>query len=151
MSRLLIPFDTWVLVADGRKALFLRNAADEARVDLKVLKVVEQPSNPKTAEHGTDRPGRAVEAATGRRSAVDQTDWHDLAERGFAGEVAQELERHHRDGDFTKLIVVAPARTLAELRQSFSKELSATIVAELDKDLTKHPVHEIERLLTQAA
>ena len=59
------------------------------------------------------------------------------------------MERHHRDGDFSKLIVVAPARTLAELRQRFSKELRATVMAELDKDLTKHPVHEIERLLTQ--
>jgi protein required for attachment to host cells len=149
MSRLLIPFDTWVLVADGRKALLMRNAADETRVDLKVLKVIEQPENPKTAEHGTDRPGRAVESATGRRSAMEQTDWHDLAERDFAGEVAEMVERHHRDGDFSKLVVVAPARTLAEFRQRFSRELHGTVVAELDKDLTKHPVHEIERLLTQ--
>lgn len=150
MSRLLIPFDTWILVGDGRKALLLRNAADETRVDLKVLKVIEQPNNPKTAEHGTDRPGRAIDAATGRRSAVEQTDWHDLAERDFAVEVADTMERHHRDGDFTKLVVIAPARTLAELRQRFSKELQATVVAELDKDLTKHPVHEIERVLSRS-
>lgn len=149
MSRLQIPFDTWVLVADGRKALLLRNAADETRVDLKVLKVIEQPDNPKTAEHGTDRPGRVADSASGRRSAVEQTDWHDLAEREFAAGVSDTMQRHHQDGDFTKLVVVAPARTLAEFRQRFSKELHATVLAELDKDLTKHPVHEIERLLTQ--
>lgn len=149
MSRLHIPFDAWVLVADGRKALLMRNAADETRVDLKVLKVIEQPENPRTAEHGTDRPGRAVESTTGRRSAMEQTDWHDLAERDFASEVAETVERHHRDGDFSKLVVVAPARTLAEFRQRFSKELHGTVLAELDKDLTKHPVHEIERVLTQ--
>ncbi len=149
MSRLQIPFDTWVLVADGRKALLLRNATDEIRPDLKVLKVIEQPDNPRTAEHGTDRPGRVVDSASGRRSAVEQTDWHDLAERDFAAGVTDEMERHRRDGDFSKLVVVAPARTLAEFRQRFSKELHATVMAELDKDLTKHPVHEIERLLTQ--
>lgn len=149
MSRLQIPFDTWVLVADGRKALLLRNATDEIRPDLKVVKVIEQPDNPRTAEHGTDRPGRVVDSASGRRSAVEQTDWHDLAERDFAAGVADEMERHRRDGDFSKLVVVAPARTLAEFRQRFSKELHATVMAELDKDLTKHPVHEIERLLTQ--
>ena len=149
MSRLQIPFDTWVLVADGRKALLLRNATDEIRPDLKVLKVIEQPDNPRTAEHGTDRPGRVVDSASGRRSAVEQTDWHDLAERDFAAGVTDEMERHRRDGDFSKLVVVAPARTLAELSQRFSKELHATVMAELDKDLTKHPVHEIERLLTQ--
>ncbi len=59
------------------------------------------------------------------------------------------MERHHRDGDFRKLVVVAPARALAEFRQRFSKELHGSVVAELDKDLAKHPVHEIERLLTQ--
>jgi protein required for attachment to host cells len=149
MSRLQIPFDTWVLVADGRKALLLRNATDEIRPDLKVVKVIEQPDNPRTAEHGTDRPGRVVDSASGRRSAVEQTDWHDLAERDFAAGVTDEMERHRRDGDFSKLVVVAPARTLAEFRQRFSKELHAMVMAELDKDLTKHPVHEIERLLTQ--
>jgi len=127
----------------------MRNAADEARPDLKVLKVIEQPDNPKTAEHGTDRPGSTRDAATGRHSAMEPTDWHDMSERDFAAEVADTMERHHRDGDFSKLVVVAPARTLAELRQRFSKELHGTIVAELDKDLTKHPVHEIERVLTQ--
>lgn len=150
MSRLRIAFDTWVLVADGRKALLLRNATDEARPDLKVLKVIEQPDNPRTAEHGTDKPGRVTDAATGRHSAVEQTDWHDLAERDFAAEVADTMERHHRDGDFSRLVVVAPARTLAAFRQRFSKELQGTVVAELDKDLTKHPVHEIERVLTRS-
>jgi protein required for attachment to host cells len=149
MSRLQIPYDTWVLVADGRKALLLRNATDAIHPDLKVLKVIEQPDNPKTSEHGTDKPGRTTDAATGRHSAIEQTDWHDLAERDFAAEVTGEMERHHRDGDFTRLVVVAPARTLAVFRQGFSKELHATVVAELDKDLTKHPVHEIERVLTQ--
>jgi len=149
MSRIQIPFDTWILVADGRKALLLRNATDEVRPDFKVLKVIEQPDNPKTAEHGTDKPGRVTDSATGRHSAVEQTDWHDLAEKGFAAEVADAMERHHRDGDFSKLVVVAPARTLAEFRQRFSKELHGSVLAELDKDLTKHPVHEIERLLTQ--
>lgn len=150
MNRLRIAFDTWVLVADGRKALLLRNATDEVRPDLKVVKVIEQPDNPRTAEHGTDKPGRVIDAATGRHSAVEQTDWHDLAERDFAAEVADTMERHHRDGDFSRLVVVAPARTLAEFRQRFSKELHGTIVAELDKDLTKHPVHEIERVLTRS-
>ncbi|MBX3499196.1 MAG: host attachment protein [Alphaproteobacteria bacterium] len=149
MSRLQIPFDTWVLVADGRKALLLRNATDEVRPDLKVLKVIEQPDNPKTAEHGTDRPGRRADKGPNQRSAMEQTDFHDLAEKDFAAEVAGEIERHHRDGDFRKLIVVAPARTLAEFRNRFSKEVHATVLAELDKDLTKHPVHEIERVLTQ--
>ena len=48
------------------------------------------------------------------------------------------------------LIVVAPPRTLADLRSAFHADVQARIVAEINKDLTKHPVDEIERHLTAA-
>jgi protein required for attachment to host cells len=43
---------------------------------------------------------------------------------------------------------VAPPRTLAELRLAFHPDVKACIVAEVNKDLTKHPVDEIEKHLT---
>jgi protein required for attachment to host cells len=43
--------------------------------------------------------------------------------------------------------VVAPARTLADLRRAFHDDVKKKIVAEVDKDLTKHPVGEIEKHL----
>ena len=44
-----------------------------------------------------------------------------------------------------RLVVVAPPRTLAELRRAFHAEVKSRIVAEIDKDLTKEPIYEIER------
>lgn len=149
MDRTRIGFGTRVLVCDGRKALTLRNAADGERVSLEVVHVVEQTANPRTSDQGADRPGRAIDSASGARSAVAQTDWHDLTEREFVGDVAHALERDRRDGVFTRLVVVAPARALAELRRSFSRELRATIVAEIDKDLTGHTIPDIERHLAR--
>ena|GEM_PF-3960932 len=43
-------------------------------------------------------------------------------------------------GDISALVVVAPPRTLAEPRHSFSDSLLRKIIAEVNKDLTKHPV-----------
>ncbi len=50
-------------------------------------------------------------------------------------------------GDVNVIIFVAPPRTLAELRQSLRSDIKKRVRAELAKDLTKHPVWEIERQL----
>jgi protein required for attachment to host cells len=147
MSSILLPHGALVLVGDGRKALVLRNEGDARFPNLKTTTVLDQGRLPPTAALGTDRPGRAFQSADGRRSGMEQTDWHELAENRFAGEIAQALEARHSAGDFGALVVVAPPRTLAELRRSFSDGLRAKVIAEVDKDLTNHPVYEIERLL----
>jgi len=49
------------------------------------------------------------------------------------------------------LIVVAPPRTLADLRSAFHADVQARIVAEINKDLTKHPIGDIEKHLLTAA
>jgi protein required for attachment to host cells len=79
---------------------------------------------------------------------MEQTDGHELEEQRFAREAAEALLQLVRAKAIKALVVVAPARTLAELRSAFHAEVKALVVAELDKDLTKHPVHEIERHLT---
>jgi protein required for attachment to host cells len=147
MSKLKIPHDAFILVGDGRKALFLRNAGDEKFPNLKVERVATKESPP-THEQGADRPTRVFQGADGRRSATEQTDWHDLAEKDFAREIAARLLGMVRARGIKSLVVVAPARTLAELRTAFHDEVKKTIVAEIDKDLTKHPVDQIERHLT---
>ena len=146
--KLRIPHDAWVLVGDGRKALVLRNEGDEVYPNLKTEQVFQAPFNPATHDQGSDSPGRAFQSVGARRSAVSQTDWHTIAEHRFAQEVAAAMEAAHRAKRVRALVVVAPPRTLADLRASLSSDVKGMIIAEIDKDLTKHPVHEIERLLT---
>lgn len=147
MTTIRIPHDAYVFVGDGRKALFLRNEGDEKFPNLKVERVLEQ-ANPPTHVQGADRPGRSFSRMGEKRSAMEQTDWHELEEQRFAREAAEALLQLVRAKAIKALVVVAPARTLAELRSAFHAEVKALLVAELDKDLTKHPVHEIERHLT---
>ena len=137
-----------VLVADGRKLLFLRNQGDEARMDLHIEAHQEQ-QNPPTREQGTDVPGRSFTSG-GRRSAMEETDFHQIEEDRFAAEAATILRDRALDGDFKTLVVVAPPRTLGELRKHYHKEVASRIVHELNKDLTGFPVEDIEAALLRA-
>jgi protein required for attachment to host cells len=146
MTKVNIPHNAYVFVGDGRKALLLRNEGDAKYLDLKTEKVFAD-KNPPTHEQGTDRPGREHSSVGAGRSSVTQTDWHDLEEHKFAHEVAMALETVVRERKAEALVVVAPPRTLAELRKSFHDDVKKKIVAEIDKDLTKHPIYDIEKHL----
>lgn len=147
MNRVSIPHDALVFVGDGRKALFLRNAGDETLPNLTTERVFTD-ENPSTHEQGTDRPGRAFKrAGTNLRSSVEATDWHELEKERFVARVAAALERLVRAEKVKKIVIVAPPRTLAELRHAFHADVKNRIVAEIDKDLTNRPVWEIEKHL----
>lgn len=147
-----IPNDALVLVGDGRKALFLRNHGDALFPNLKTEQVVEGEENPPTHDRGSDRPGRVSEfALAGRRSSVEPTDWHDIEEHRFARKVAALMEQLVRTRKAKALIVVAPPRTLADLRDAFHSDVKECIIAEINKDLTKHPIYEIEKHLVSEA
>ncbi len=146
-----IPHNALVFVGDGRKALFLRNAGDALSPKLMTERVFED-ENPMTHEQGSDRPGRFGEVALpGRRSAVETTDWHDIEERRFVRKVVVAMEQMVRTSKENAFIVVAPPRTLAELRNAFHPDVKACIVAEINKDLTKLTVGEIEKNLLRDA
>jgi protein required for attachment to host cells len=147
MNKLRIPHNALVFVGDGRKALFLRNKGDEQFPNLKTETVFEDENLP-THEQGSDRPGRVSKALQmGHRSAVEPTDWHDIEEHQFARRVAAAMEQAVRASKTKVLIIVAPPKTLAELRDAFHSDVKACILTEINKDLTNHPVPEIESIL----
>ena len=151
MSGLKIPHNAFVLIGDGRKALFLRNEGDEKFPNLRTENVFED-DNPLTHDQGSERPGRVSKALdSGQRSAVEPVDWHHIEEHRFATNVATAMEKVVRTRRVPALVVVAPPKTLADLRNAFHADVQARIIAEINKDLTKHSVGEIEKHLTGTA
>jgi protein required for attachment to host cells len=146
MSAVKISHGEWVLVCDGTKALVLENAGDAKFPNLKTKEVYEQ-EDPRTHEQGTDAPGRSINSVDARRSAMEQTDWHLQAEQRFLQRVAGHLDAAVNAGEAKSLIVVAPPRALGVLRQSYSHNLRAALRAEIDKDLVRLPVYQIEKHL----
>ena len=146
MSKLKVRQGDWVVVCDGKKALVLENAGDEKFPNLRTKEVHEH-SDPKTHELGTDAPGRAFNSIGAGRSAMEQTDWHTQEEDRFLRKLADHLDAAVNAGQVKALILVAPPRALGVLRQAYSHNLRAAMRAEIDKDLVRLPVHEIEKHL----
>ena len=144
-----IGHGAWVLIGDGAKALFLVNQGDAAHPALETLRVMEN-DNPPTREQGSDAPGRFPDGRGPHRSAVQNTDWHEIGKQRFAKDIADVLNKAAQANRFSKLVVVAPPKTLGDLRKEFDSEVTDRIIAEIDKDLTNQPPHEIEKHLAAA-
>ena len=141
-----LPHRAVVFVGDGCKALFLLNEGDGLKPRLKVQQAFED-ENPQTHEQGSDKPGRALSGTEPNSSAMEQTDWHDVEKHRFARTVAGALDRLLRELQTERLVIIAPPRTLADLRRSFSPTVQKSIVAELAKDLTGLSVSDISQYL----
>lgn len=153
-----IPHDGYVLVADGQKMLFFRNEGDEAYPNLEVVSAAEH-QDAMTAEQGSDRPGRSAAGVAARgagmsvkagRSAYSETDFHRLEQQRFAADAADMLKRRALANEFEKLLIVAPASTLGELRKHYHKEVEQRVIGEISKDLTNHPVDQIEKVIAES-
>jgi protein required for attachment to host cells len=141
-----VPHNSFIVVADGKKSLFFRNEGDGEFPNLMVERK-DIHENPKDREQKTDAAGSAPSSMGTVRSAMSETDFHQLEEDRFAAETAEQLKQRALRNEFDSLIVVAPPKTLGELRKHYHKEVERRITGEIAKDLTGHPVEEIERIL----
>lgn len=149
-----VPHDAVVMVADGRKMLFLRNEGDAEFPNLQVEEKVVDKHNPDHNEQATDLAGGAMGTRTSGAQwgagNMEEVDFHQLEEDRFAAEAAELLKERALRGEFESLIIVAPPRTLGELRKHYHTEVAERITAEIDKNLTGHTVPQIEEALLKA-
>jgi protein required for attachment to host cells len=137
-----------VAVIDGARALMFRNTATPPALDLRLERSRAQ-ENPPTHEQGTDVPGRTNDAM-GRRSAMETTDFHQMAEDRFIAGVADELSADLARGEFSDIVIAAPPSALAVLRRKIKPALRSAIVLEIDKDLTRHAPAEVARIVAKS-
>ncbi|WP_394177298.1 host attachment family protein [Yoonia maritima] len=137
---------TWVLVADGEKALFLANKTDGEDPFLQVVRKKQQ-DNPAAIAQSESRPGRVSDGGHGQKSALEETDWHELAKDRFAADLAELLYGYAHHGDFDRIVLVAAPHVLGELRDQLHQEVLDKVVAEIPKTLTNHPLNEIEQIV----
>jgi protein required for attachment to host cells len=134
----------WVLVADAARArLFqveqpqqsLTPALDEELIG----------TNLPSRDIASDRPGRSFDSGgQGRHAMEPSTDPARHAQTEFARDVVRLLDGKRRSGAFDRLIVVAAPQFLGDLRALMPQQLQATVAAEVDKDLSKMPRHELQ-------
>lgn len=149
MSTIKLKHGIWIMVADGEKALFLKNIGDSKFPNLEVVREMEQ-DNPPTREQGSDSPGRYNDGVSPHRSSVEDTDWHRLGKERFADEIADQLYKLAHGGEFNEIILVAPPMVLGTMRKKLHKEVEDKVAAEIPKTLTNHAIPDIEALLQAA-
>lgn len=131
----------WVVVADGAHARILLAEAGRMTV-LRELRSAE--ARLPSRELVSDKPARVQDSAgPGRHSVEPKTDPHQKKKQQFALDVADEINRAAGRKEFDALVLVAPARTMAELRGALEAPARERLTAELVKDLTKVAPHDL--------
>lgn len=136
----------WVVVADGERALLLENEGTPREPRLVLHRKLESAG---TEMDLTDRPGRMQDTGRQQLSAMELTDHDRIARDRFAAEVSGQLNALVGKGRISRLVVVAPPHTLGAMREAFSDATSGVILAEIDKDLTHHPLDRIAKLVVE--
>ncbi|MGP9818540.1 host attachment protein [Salinarimonas sp. NSM] len=149
MSDIALPAGALVLVADASKGLILRNDGVHLAPRLSILRAIEAPANPPARALGTDAPGRTRFGT--RRAAMQEVDRHDRAENAFARALALAIDEARRDLGAKAVVVVAPPRFLAALRDRLPEETRRCLVGEDDRDLVGHPIAAIERIFAPSS
>lgn len=130
---------TWYVVADGGLARIVQKREEEDAFDTQ-RELVSAEIHSHTQELGTDRPGRTHESAMSARHAIQpREDLHRANKRHFVHQVAAALSEANTRNEFDRLVLVAPAPVLGELRHALDAPTQRKLLAQLQKDLTKVP------------
>ena len=135
-----------VLVTDGRKTLFFRNEGDENQIDLRT-EAHDEREDLSDGEMKTDAPGTNQQSFGYGRSTYEETDFQQQEEDRWAHSAAEEVNKRALANDFEALAIVAPPKTLGELRKKLHKEAERRVVCEIPKEMTGRTIPDIEALI----
>ncbi len=130
---------TWIVVADGARARFFTASEDGGRlVPARAADMVAPLSRRPARDLKSDKPGRSYSSSrNGVRHAFEPPhDYHKIEKHRFAASLAEVLSEASESRAFDQLVLVAPHRSLGELRSLLSDRVKRQISQEIAKDLT---------------
>lgn len=137
------PIKTWILIADGARARIVVNDGPGHGIEREPEKEFEGVNAP-DRDLVSDKPGRSFDrAGQGRHGMEPRSSPHEHEQRVFHHELALYLSDAAKRGAFDRLVVVAPPKALGNLRAEFSPAVQGKVTAELNKDLTHVPIHDL--------
>lgn len=130
---------TWFVIADGAKFKIFESYSPKDG-----FQIIDHAENDKAREQdrelAADKPGRGQTIGTGEHFAMEnKINFHDQAKQIFLKGLAQRLDKEKELASFDQLIIVAPPKAMAQLREVLSQGSRAKIVTSLTKDLTNMP------------
>jgi protein required for attachment to host cells len=139
----------WIAIADGAHARIVvpGERGGTFRTETSFDSAAE---HLKSADIGTDRPGRAFESSGATRHAIEpRHDPHEMEKSRFILMVAERLNQESAEGSFDHLVLAAPPHLIHELREALDTPTRAKLVGTLNKDLTKTPDDDLPAHLTE--
>lgn len=119
---MLIPHGTVIALVDGKEWSLYRNAGTEAAPELATVPTprLEERNHSSSPRHTSTSGNHSGHQADEDAHAAAVADW-----------INSEVNAHKID----QLVVIAPPRSLGELRHHYSKQTEQVVLAELHKDL----------------
>lgn len=127
-----IPEHALVVVADGGKAILLRNNGRGGEVALREERRLE------LKDFSNDGPS----GSRPQEQSPKQTN-----EATFVKQLAHSLFTMHEDGQYKALVLIADPQTLGQFRSAMHKTVEASLVQTMAKDYTNNSTAEIEKAL----
>jgi protein required for attachment to host cells len=140
------------VVADGARARFYRWSEDARRlVPAGPAGIVSSASRQRSRDLKSDKPGRGHSSSRdGVRHAFEPPhDYHKLEKRRFTASLVRTLDDACQRLEFDRLVLVAPRRSLGELRLLLPQRVQSCIAQEVPRDLTNETAAGVWRRLSR--
>jgi len=144
---------TLIVVADGTKARFLQESKDHRKlVPAAEADMLAPAARRPDRELVSDKPGRGFSPARdGRRGGFESpSDPQKLEKHYFAAQLAERLDKACSAKAFDRIVLVAPKRSLGELRTLLSPRVKKAVSHEVAKDLTASTPTALRKALVTA-
>ena len=140
----------WVVVADQSRA---RLFSMEGRWS--ALQEVDNILHPEGRLHdqdiNADRPGRSFDTmGEGRHGMSKRHSPKETAATRFATEISRRVTSAHHEGAFTQLVLIAPPRFLAQLREHLPAAVARCVILAENKNLTQENTRAIREHIGSA-
>lgn len=144
---------TLIVVADSAKARFLKESEDHRKlVPAGEADMLAPKARRPDRDLVTDKPGRGFSTARdGRRGGFESP--HDpkkVEKHNFTAELAERLDKACSARQFDRIVLVAPRRSLGELRTLMSPRVRKAVSHEVAKDLTQSSPTALRKALAAA-
>ncbi len=132
---------TWVVVAESSRAkIFELDQDDRSLTELAGFS--HTPSRAHAHQLSSSIPGRSRHGKSSHMLR-QETDKHQQSTE-FARTIGAHLETARHKHQFKKLIVMSPPSFLGKLRKKMSHETNKSVVSEIDKNLVRHKLNDIQ-------
>lgn len=142
----------WIVVADGARARFFAPSEDAKKlVSVRSADMIAPESRQHARDLKSDKPGRRYGSSRSdvRHALEPPHDYHKLEKHRFTALLAQALDAACGRREFDQLVLVAPRRSLGELRTLLSKRVQGRVRQEIAKDLTNETTPSLWKRLSK--